>query len=54
MVPLINKTDNFKMNHKRELLESERLKQWHIECDLGSEKVIILTARFCKVVTGFR
>ena len=24
------------------------------ECDLGSEKVIILTTRFCRVVTALR
>ena len=24
------------------------------ECDIGSENVIILAIRFCKVVTGFK
>ena len=49
MVPLINKRDNFKVNFwsMRDLRKAS-------ECDLGSEKVIILTNRFSKVVTGFR
>ena len=49
MVPLINKRDNFKVNFwsMRDLRKAS-------ECDLGSEKVIILTNRFGKVVTGFR
>ena len=53
MVPMINKRENFKKNYIREFEESERL-QSGSECDLGSEKVIILTTRFCKVITGFR
>ena len=49
MVPLINKRDNFKVNFwsMRDLRKAS-------ECDLGSEKVIILTNRYGKqnVFTG--
>ena len=45
MVPLINKTENFRS--LRDLSNG-------IECDLGSDKVIILTACFCKVLFWFR
>ena len=52
MKPLINRRKDFMSR----LLNFNRLKDFNSgsECDIGSENVIILAIRFCKVVTGFK
>ena len=53
MVPLINKKKEFQGELYQRILGSLRDFSNGSEWDLGSEKVIIRTTRFCKVVTGF-